>query len=196
MPFPLSDFTRQMIEKHFRKKGLIWSEDYFLSVLVAASSGKHDVYNAVLALRDCGTVRVVPALKEKIAYPMQDVQSTAILTIAHIAREAETPFYADTLLNPSYRQKGYALWAIRDAGDARAIDAVLEYFRKNMSKLKAGKLTNATLPDGLEYLQRHMDREPRIGDFFRDVRNLWSNLPGGERKEIVKRVKDFEDMQA
>jgi HEAT repeat protein len=173
MPFPLSDFSRQMIEKHFRKKSLIWNEEYFLNVLSTAKS-KHDVYNAILALRDCGTIRAVAALKEKINYPMQDVQSTAILTIAHIARAAETPFYADTLLNPSYRQKGYALWAITDAGDNRAVDAVMDYFGRNMSKLKSGKLTNASLPDGLDYLQRHMDDDSRISHFFSEVRRTSS----------------------
>ncbi|TAL27248.1 MAG: hypothetical protein EPN97_17875 [Alphaproteobacteria bacterium] len=190
MPFPLNDITRSMIEKHFRRRNLAWDEAYFLNVL-ATSEKKHDVYCAVLALRDCGTLQAVPALKEKLHFPMMDVQATALLTIAHIARAAETPLYAAMLLDPAYRQKGYATWAIRDAADARAIDAVLEYFTRNLGKLKSGKLYNATLPDGVEYLQRHVETDKRIPDFFRAIESIWPKLAEGERKEIVKRAEWF-----
>lgn len=190
MPFPMNDTTRGMIERNFRRRNLVWGEAYFLNVL-ATSEKKHDVYCAVLALRDCGTLQAVPALKEKLTFPMMDVQATALLTIAHIARAAETPLYAAMLLDPAYKQKGYATWAIRDAADARAVDAVLEYFAKNFSKLKSGKLTNATLPDGVEFLQRHAEADARIPDFFRKVEGIWPKLAEGERTEIVKRAEWF-----
>ncbi|SRR5258706_9555662 len=108
MPFPLSPGSRAAIEHHFRWKKLAWEESYFGNVLESSTS-KHDVYWAVLALRDCGTLASIPALKAKMDYPMQDVKCCAILTIAHIAGSAETSFYADALLNPEYREKGYAM---------------------------------------------------------------------------------------
>jgi hypothetical protein len=187
VPFPLNDHTRGAIERHFRKRNLVWQEDYFLDVL-KTSDKKHDIYWSVLALRNCGTAKSVPLLKEKLSFPMLDVQATALLTIAHLARAEETLLYAATLLDPGYKQKGYAMWAIRDAADERAIDAVLEYFAKNISKLKSGKLSNATLPDALEYLHRHAARDARIPDFFGKVRGFWDKLPGGERTEIQKRL--------
>lgn len=190
MPFPLNETTRGLIERHFKKKKLVWGEDYFLGML-ANSTQKHDVYFSVIALRDCGTSRAIPPLKEKLSFPMQDVQSTALLTIAHIARAEETPLYAATLLNPAYKQKGFALWAIRDAADERAVDAVLEYLSKNMGKIKSGKLTNATLPDGLEYLQKFSGSDPRIPVLFSQIRECWPKLAEGERKEIQKRVAFF-----
>src|SRR4051812_3279753 len=109
MPFPLNDHTRSAIEGHFRKRNLIWQEEYFLDVLTT-SDKKHDIYWAVLALRDCGTAGALPLLKEKLSFPMLDVQATALLTIAHLARAAETPLYAAMLLDPAYKQKGYAMW--------------------------------------------------------------------------------------
>ncbi len=66
---------------------------------------------------------------------MQDVKGTAILTIAHIAGSSETPYYAECLLDPKYRAKDYALWAIGVAGDGRAADAVFEYVKKYRKKL-------------------------------------------------------------
>ena len=189
MPFPLESFTRTMVERHFRRKNLEWTEDYFLRAL--DSSSKYDVYWAVLALRDCGTIRSIPALKAKLDHSMRDVKSTSILTIAHIAGASETLFFAEALLSPSYREKGYAMWALRDAADGRAVESVLAYFRKNMAKLRRGELVNGTLADGLEYLGRHGSEQPATRALFLQVRSVWDHLPSGERDEILKRMPDF-----
>ena len=122
---------------------------------------------------------------------MRDVKSTSILTIAHIAGASETLFFAEALLSPSYREKGYAMWALRDAADGRAVESVLAYFRKNMAKLRRGELVNGTLADGLEYLGRHASGQPATRAFFLQVRSVWDHLPSGERDEILKRMPDF-----
>lgn len=189
MPFPIDEFTRDMIKDHFRRKNLVWTEDYFFAAL--ESSQKNDVYWATIALRDCGTTRCVDALKAKLNYPMKDVKCTSILTIAHIARASETPFYAQALLSPIYKEKTYAMWAIQDAADARAVAPVLTYFKKNRAKLLRGKLVNATLADGIEYLYRHSLGNPDASEFFEQIRNAWSALASGERREILKRVPNF-----
>jgi hypothetical protein len=124
------------------------------------------------------------------------VKATSILTIAHIARAAETEFYAETLLNKQYPEKAYAMWAINDAADQRAIDSVLEYFRINRSKLKNGKLTNGTVVDGLEFLGRYVGQDKRISDFFTETELFWDKLVIGERKEILKRVPYFRNRSA
>src|SRR5262249_12239858 len=144
MAFPLSDYTRQAIEHHFRRKNLQWSEPYFLDVL-ANSTQKHDVYWAVIALRDCGTSAAIPALKAKLTYPMKDVKCVSMLTIAHIAGAAETECYTESLLDAAYPEKGYAMWAVNDAADDRAVEGVLAYFTKNRSRLRRGELSNGTL---------------------------------------------------
>lgn len=190
MPFPLSPHTREFIQHHFRRKELAWNEEYFINVL-RTSESRYDIYWAVLALRDCGTRNAISSLKEKLNYPVQDIQCCSLLTIAHISGAEETPLYVEALLSPQYRKKGYAMWAIRDAADARAIDAVLAYFKKHRSKLRSGKLTNATLADGLEFLERYWNDSDEIQRFFVDVDGFWEKLPEGERTEISKRVKFF-----
>jgi hypothetical protein len=191
MPFPINDSTRKLIHRHFRRKNLEWTEDYFLDVLENSKS-KYDIYWAVLALRDCGTSRSIPYLSVKLYYPMQDVKCTSILTIAHIAGASETELYARALLDPKYREKGYAMWAIQDAADERAIEAVISYFRKNLSRIRSGRFHNGTLPDGLDYLQRFIDTKPEILGFFEDIRNCWKQLAEGERKTILERVPYFQ----
>jgi hypothetical protein len=194
VPFPLNDHTRRSIRDHFRRTNLEWTEDYFLDVLEKFKR-KHDIYWAVLALRDCGTARSIPFLSAKLHYPMQDVKCTSILTIAHIAGAAETELYAHALLDPTYREKGYAMWAIRDAADSRAVDAVVSYFRKNMSKIRKGKLHNATLPDGLDYLQQYADTDHRVTALFADIMECWACLAEGERKTIAERVPYFRHLE-
>lgn len=189
MPFPLTD--QAYYREHFRKKGISWTEESLTGVLGDPQSSKWDVYYAVMALRDCGTTRSVEALKSVLYYPKQDVKCTAVLTIAHVAREAETPLYASLLLDPKYREKVYAMWAILDAADERAVDAVLEYFKRNKSQLRRGELTNGTVSKGLEYLQKLIDQDHRITEFFREVLGFLPNLC--ERGDIVERVAFFRE---
>ena len=189
MPFPLDD--QNYIREHFRKKGLSWTEEHLIGVLENPQSSKWDVYYAVLALRDCGTMCSLDALKAVLRYPMQDVKCTSVLTIAHIARESETPLYANLLLDTTYREKAYAMWAILDAADERAIDAVLEYFKRNRKKLLRGELANGTVPKGLEYLEKFIDRDLRIGELFGDVLQSLPKL--SDKDEIREQVKFFED---
>src|SRR5215468_3931473 len=105
MPFPLEDneVSIGFIERHFRRRGFVWSEDFFLSVLNAPRS-KHDVYWSAIGLRKVGTKRSIPVLLEFLTYPMQDVKTVSILTIAHLGGASTTPLLADALLNPKYRE--------------------------------------------------------------------------------------------
>ena len=190
MPFPLDDNAREFVRRHFKRKALEWTEDYFINVL-ETSGQKHDVYWATIALRDCGSQKCIPALKTKLLYPMQDVKCTALLTIAHVAGAAETELYTNALLDPAYRDKAYAMWAIRDAADARAVDAALSYFRKNLAKIRAGKLANGTLPEGLDYLQKFVDTQPAVAELFSEISKYWSKLAEGERKTIMERIPSY-----
>ncbi len=167
-----------------------WNEDYFIRQL--SSDKKYDVYWATIALRDCGKTKCISLLKKLIYYPMQDVKCTSILTIAHIAKSEESIFYGECLLDPKYRDKTYAMWAINDAADERAIEVVHQYFKKNKSKIKSGKFTNGTLVDGCEYLSRFSE-DNNADEFLSFVKEIWSNLAEGERSELKKRINFFDD---
>jgi len=190
MPFPLSDDVRDTVRHHFRKQGLVWDDAYFVNVLQTATD-RYDVYWSVIALRDCGTASCLPALTDKLQFPMQDVKCAAILTIAHIAGAQATPLFVQALAGTSFRDKGYAMWAIQDAADERAVDAVLAYFKKHRARLRSGKLTNNTLADGLAYLEKHLATRPEVAAFFDEVNACWAMLPEGERREIPGRVAFF-----
>lgn len=171
MPFSLEPTSRSIIEEHFTRKKLKWEEDYFLRML--SSDKRHDVYFAVIALRDCGTERSIAPLKSLLHHPMQDVKATSILTIAHIAGARETEFYAQALLDPAYPLKDYAMWALEDSADERAVDAVLQYFKANRSKLKSGKINREALGRGIRYLRRCCAVRPDSSEFLDTLATTW-----------------------
>ena len=121
--FPNSDGTRRSIGDHFAKRRIPLTEDAILDALRAARS-KWDVYWGVIALRDFGTARSIPVLKNLTRYPMQDVKDCAVLTIAHIAGASETPFFLEALAAKG-SHKAYPMWAIAVAGDDRAFSRVV-----------------------------------------------------------------------
>jgi hypothetical protein len=186
MPFPLDRL--EVIERHFRKRKFVWSEDFFLAVPKEPRS-KYDVYWSAIGLRKVGSPRSIPILVSLLAYPMQDVKCVSILTIAHIGGASATPVLGDALSSPNYREKGYAMWAILDVADERAIPAVLEYFSKNRAKLRAGKLD--TFGDGVRYLSRfiHVSAEARA--FVEGISKYWNRINEGTRVEMKKHIPEL-----
>lgn len=159
MPFPLSEHEIAFVLRHFRKpKPFPWNEQTFLDI-IAAPQKKMDCYYAAIALRDCGSASAVPALKSLLTHPMRDVKAVALLTIAHIARESESDFYGALLLDTSFREKTYALWAIADAADVRALPSVLAYLKKNHARVTAGTLPMDSLRHAQTFLIRAGDEE-------------------------------------
>jgi hypothetical protein len=153
VPFSLEPTSRSIIEEHFTRKKLKWEEDYFLRML--SSDKRHDVYFAVIALRDCGTERSIAPLKSLLHHPMQDVKATSIL------------------LDPAYPLKDYAMWALEDSADERAVDAVLQYFKANRSKLKSGKINREALGRGIRYLRRCCAVRPDSSEFLDTLATTW-----------------------
>jgi hypothetical protein len=187
MPFPLDSTAERCIEQHFKRRPFEWNESFFLSVL-ETSQQKYDIYWSAIALRRVGSDFSVESLRQLFAYPMRDVKCVSILTIAHIARERATQIFADALLDPSYREKGYAMWAINDAADARAVDAVLKYFHANRAKLKRGRLKNGSVPKGIEYLSRMAVLNAGARSFLQEVPSFFGALEEDARIELLKRV--------
>jgi HEAT repeats len=187
MPFPLDNRGRQFIEQHFGKKGdFSWTEDFLLRV-IDTSGSKYDLREAAIGLREVGIERALEPLRALLMYPNQDVQAIAILTIAHIAGARATPILVDTLENPAYRQKHYALWAIADAADERAIPAVLRYFHKNKNRLKHGRVKHTPILHVLDYILRFLDTGPSARTMLGEVAEIWFGLPVHDRKMISRK---------
>jgi len=192
MPFPLNEHAQRTIEKHFKKKikGFSWTEECLLAAIDGAKS-KDDVYWAAIGLRKVGTEKAIPILCSLLSHPMKDVKCVAILTIAHIGGGTATTILAEALLSTAYREKGYALWAIDDAADERAVPAVLAYFAKNKSKIKRGQHAAGTFVEIVTYLARCRHISPDAKQFLDEVPLFWRNICEGERTELKKRVPEL-----
>lgn len=180
MPFPNDPMTKDTIISHFKRKKIAYTEDGFLSVINNEKSSRYDVYWAVIGLRDTGTEKSIEALKKLLFYPMQDVKDTSILTLCHIAREKETEFYCQALLDKKTR-KDYPMWAILDAADERAIGAVCQYLTDVYKKWKQPKCLYAGTAyiEGLLYLERYYTADSPINEVFQLYRTIRDKIPSG-----------------
>ena len=190
MPFPLSDASRRAIEHHFRKRAFFWNEKYFLSV-IANSAKKHDAYWSAIGLREVGTQESLNVLQGLLTHPMKDVKCVAALTLAHVGRSQATEILGAALLDPKYPEKAYAMWAINDAADVRAVPSVVKYFVKNRSKIRRGELTNGTIVEGIQFLSKYSSSSEDARDFLAEFRSLFSCIAEGERSELTKRLPDL-----
>jgi len=179
--FTNSETTRQFIARHFRKRRTPLTEAAILEA-IAAPRSKYDVYWGVLALRDCGTARSVPALKGLLHYPMQDVKDCSLLTIARIAGAAETPFYLEALALKGSR-KTYPMWAIEAAADARAIPAVVELVNAALRKANRPKPADPgdAYLSGLKFFARMGLDRPEFQSSLDLLTKAWPNLAEGHR---------------
>jgi hypothetical protein len=182
--FPNSETTRQFLTDHFRKRRTPLTEDAILDAITAPRS-KYDVYWGVLALRDFGTARSIPALKGLLHYSMQDVKDCSLLTIAHIAGASETPFYLEALADKGSR-KAYPMWAIEIAADERAVPAVLEFVNAALRKAIRPKPADPgdAYISGLKYFARVGFDRPEIQSSIDLLKKAWAKLPEGHRTAL------------
>lgn len=187
--FPNSDTTKQFIANHFRKRGTLLTEDAILGA-IAAPRSKYDVYWGVLALRDFGTARSIPALKGLLHYPMQDAKDCSLLTIAHIAGASETPFYLEALAHKGSR-KVYPMWAIEAAADERAVPAVVGLVNAALRKAIRPKPADPgdAYISGLKYFARLGFDRPEIQSSLDLLKKAWPNLPEGHRTTLGTLIK-------
>jgi len=201
MPFSLSDSEAQEIATTLRRrhKDLVWSEAFLLD-LIEAQASKMDVYWAVIGLRHCGSKRSVAALKRLATYPVQDVKATAMLTIAQLAGAVETPYYADCLSEPSYKAKDYALWAIGEVGDGRALEAVHAYVKRSKKRFalpnRDCQVHMALIAYFYRVLGAGMTRDLLLGQyaFVRDGLLSNSSFNPFVRSKFIQRVPQLETL--
>lgn len=187
MPFPASQLLMDSVSRHFRRRALQWTEDYFRAVLRNPSS-KNDLYYAALALRSCGTMACVADLKNVLTFPNYDVQAVALLTIAHIAGRSETPLYIALLSHTRFRQKGYALWAIADAADERALDSVRAWLRKNRRRWASGQLHWQSILHALTFLLRIAPDSEETAEALANARSNLDSMDSLGRELLAKQL--------
>jgi HEAT repeat protein len=189
MPFPLDAYAKRSIEQHFKKKGdFSWTEDFLLHV-IDISGNKYDLHKAAIGLREVGTEKAVEPLRALLMYPNQDVKSVAIITIGHIAGANATPIFIEALENPAYREKNYALWAIADSGDERALPAVRRYLHKNKSRFK--RVRQTPILHILDYVFRFINNAPDTKYVLEDIADVWFELPEREKKAIQGKYQEL-----
>ena len=151
---------------HFKSCKIPYDESNLIEVL-QSSQDKFDLLWAAVALRELGTVRAIPALKDAVKFKSLDVQGNAALTTAFLADGRENGFLASLLSCKDYRAKFYAMTGILYKEDRAhsALPFVLEY---SAGATKGGKALAKTPCEGLDwlYLARYGSHLPRAQEIF------------------------------
>ncbi|MCL1992223.1 MAG: hypothetical protein FWG66_04680 [Spirochaetes bacterium] len=174
----LDDVENKTVKEIFKKRKKPYTEDAMIEILKSQTS-KTDIYWAILALREVGTVESIEYLKNIVLYKNMDIQATSVLTIAKLANGTENEFLGKLLLEKEFKQKWYAMVAIFYKPDKKPLPYVLEYGVKTIKNCKnmndAGELI-------ITYLARYAPENEQSQKIFAKVNKDFENLsPFGQK---------------
>lgn len=162
----------QFISGYFNSKKMPYNEETMIDCL-KNQRNKHEIYWAILALRQIGTIKSVEYLKNVVTYKNIDVQSTSVLTIGKLANGTENEFLGQLLLNKDFRAKWYAVFALNFRANDKAVPAVLEYGLKTIKSSKTQPEAGILV---VEYLARFAPKNEQSKKIFarinKDIENL------------------------
>jgi HEAT repeat protein len=143
------------------KTGSPAAEPFLLQVL-ATSNDQYDLAFASSALCRVGSKAAIPALTGLVHHPVEDVKCSAIGALGVLGDSSLTPTYLDALSHRSWAAKTYAMKAIHQNGDERAIGPVVDRVHAILGRER----TRIVLPwseimYALDYLRRLESADPR-----------------------------------
>ena len=159
-------------QNYFKRKKIDFVEDSLINLLLTSTS-RDETYYAVLSLRELGTEKSIPALKQVTLSKSNDVQATSVLTIGQLANGSENEFLGQLLLNKNFRQKYYALWAIFVCLNNKAVESVKEFVIKSIKDINN---ISDSIPLALWYLDQYSEISGEIETKFAKVKDNIASL--------------------
>lgn len=148
----------KFIWNSLKRGGYLPNEESLLQAIKDNKSRKL-VYCAVLALKKYGTQKSLRTLKDLAYYPMNDVQTTSVLTVGAIAREHETAYYAELIDSPKYKDKMFPMVVVWEVGTDEALPAVKRLAEKIIKKKVRQINKNFDPPYIINYLKKYPSDE-------------------------------------
>jgi hypothetical protein len=102
-----------------------------------------NTYWAILALRQVGTEKSIPALKEALLSRKADTATVAMISLAYVADQKATHTYVDALIGAWYKYKWAALVALQTTCDPLSFPQMADWIERTRSlrlvvRVKAG----------------------------------------------------------
>jgi HEAT repeat protein len=153
------------------KTGSPAAEPYLLEVL-ATSDDQYDLTFANSALSRVGSKVAIPALTALVHHPVEDVRCSAISALGVLGDPSLTPIYLDALSDRSWAAKLYAMKAIHQNGDERAIGPVVNRVHAILGRERTRIVVPWTeIMYALDYLRRWESADPRPQEAIEWVRS-------------------------
>ena len=132
---------------------------------------RDDIPSANAALGELKSRAAIPALTALIHHPIEDVKTSAIHALKEVGDASLTPVYLDALTDRSWVAKWYAMHALAEKGDERAIEPVCDRLRAALSReRKTNYGGDSEVTYALMYLDRWRPTSPKAGETIRWVR--------------------------
>ena len=161
------------VKDYFKKKKMPYNEETMIDCLINQRN-KHELYWAILALREVGTIKSVEYLKKVVTYKNLDVQGISVMTIAKLANGSENEFLGKLLLDKDFRAKWYVVFSFNYKANEKAVPYALEYGLKTIKSSKnqpeAGRLI-------VKYLARFAPKNEQSKKIFARINKDFENLP-------------------
>jgi hypothetical protein len=100
------------------------------------------------------------------------------------------PLYLSLLADPKYKAKWIAMQAINRHGDDTCVDAVIDRFRKVVSKPSQSDGIDE-LTEGAEFLNRVAPNDPRVKKQFERIKNKWDDLTAQKQQFLRTNIPYF-----
>ena len=166
------DEVNEFAIDYFKKKKMPYNEDTMIDCL-KNQRNKYELYWAILALREVGTMKSVEYLKDIVTYKNLDVQGTSVLTIAKLANGTENGFLGQLLLNKDFRAKWYTTVAFNYKANNKAVPYALEYGLKTIKSSKNQPEVGVLI---VEYLARFAPEDEQSKKIFARINKDFENL--------------------
>lgn len=169
------------------------AEPYLIEVI----RGEPDPFATPMAnasLGKVGSTRAIPYLTRFIHHPVEDVKQSAIAALSALGDASLTPVYLDALSDRSWGAKWYAMKAIHQRGDERAIGPVAERVKIILAKKPKTNIGGwSELMYALDFLRKWSERSSEARAmlawaagrqrFFRDPELAWYENTFGTQGE-------------
>lgn len=166
------------------------AEDWLIK-LSQKCNDEFDMLYISVALANIGTTKSLPTLYKALHHSKQDVKAAAFAGIERIERKSALPFYIEQLKKG--KVKPAAIEAIYKYGDERAIHAVIDRVKEQLSRKRSYMIINykkdfSDLMLAMDFLKKYAEKQ--------EIKNLYQWIAEKKIDQLFPEEKNWFQTQS
>lgn len=194
------EFLQEILQEnktYFEERNISFTEDAMLTI-ISGSYKKEDILNALVTLRQIGTKKSIPYLKQIAGSSDKRQQILAVSALTELAKGEENEFISSLLLASNFKEKIHILYDLFSYEDKNcaAVANVLEYSKKTT---KGGKKMSSHLRESRAldwaYLALYAPDLPEVKQLFDKINQNREYIDSEYLNEYIKKLSaDFPEI--